>query len=406
MRNTLNFLIFSALLSILLFPLNSYSVGKTAVLTLAFPYGAENTGLGECGVSYANSINSIFWNPANAPFVGQEINCQFVYSFFHEQLLPIFNIWDLYHLSNCFGFFLNDMMPYLDAGYVFNNNYLNFGETEVYDTLGNFIGTTNSYETVFSHTIGISLLKIIGLGINIKHFKSKMTEQFIARGLVFDVGVRLQKEFNLFDILKILPAGGLAFHSYGQEYVKYSDTSDEDPLPRMLWYGYSIKANVLDLFAYSYIREEEKSVVENEYTNHEGQKFQISPYFSINKGYMLDTAGSREEAVKGFTIQFNYQNTIQVINNIIKNLNKINKEGKIRELRYNKRFNIHASYSRSKIHSIDSPAREGQTRNDFSLGINVFPKKDGFTLKHLINNIRNRKRSKSVISEEDDELIE
>jgi hypothetical protein len=283
---------------------------------------------------------------------------------------------------------------------------LNFGENFEFDSLGHPIDTFYSYETVFSHTLGFSVLKILGVGFNIKHFKSKLTDKAIATGAVFDCGFRLQKEFNLYDIVKILPAAGLAFHSYGQKSVRYTENGKEDPLPRKLWYGFSTEFNFLDFFSYTYVREEEKSTVEDEYINHEGQKFQFTPFYSFIIGFMLDTAGHREELTKGFSISYNHQNTFIFLNNLIR-LSNLMKKSSIETLRYSKRFNIYASYSRNRIYSIDSPAREGQTRHEFSIGINFFPKKDDFDLRHLIKDIRKDKKPvKKVISEQDGELVE
>lgn len=71
-------------------------MGESAVITLEFPAGAENTGLGESGVSIANTVNSVFWNPANVASLYEESYVNFIYSRFSEKLLPAL-VSDLFH---------------------------------------------------------------------------------------------------------------------------------------------------------------------------------------------------------------------------------------------------------------------------------------------------------------------
>lgn len=72
------------MLTSILFPKSM--VGNTDLETLALPTGAENTALGEAGVSLSNSPYSVFWNPANIPALYNEYKCRVMYSYFPESL--------------------------------------------------------------------------------------------------------------------------------------------------------------------------------------------------------------------------------------------------------------------------------------------------------------------------------
>ena len=96
------------------------------VITLEFPVGAENTGMGESGVSLDNSIYCAFFNPASIASFGKKQNLQFCYSVFNEPLLPAFHLPDLIHSDTTFGIFFNSFIPHLDFGYVHFTNFIYF----------------------------------------------------------------------------------------------------------------------------------------------------------------------------------------------------------------------------------------------------------------------------------------
>lgn len=120
--------IFCLLLFTLPLPSFSKAMGNTRVITLEFPSGAENTALGEAGVSLANSPYSVFWNPASIPALYDEYKCRVMYSYFHEELLPELGFGDLFHYDTSFTILLNDLIPEFDLGFSRRTAYLNFGD--------------------------------------------------------------------------------------------------------------------------------------------------------------------------------------------------------------------------------------------------------------------------------------
>lgn len=146
---------------------NAHAVGESAIITLEFPAGAENTGLGESGVSIANTVSSVFWNPANAASLYEETYVNFIYSRFHENLLPSLRIPDLYHDFTAFSTTLNNIFPFVDLGYAYFRNYLGLGENKIGDDW------VNSSETVISNCLGIRGFDILSFGISFKRFDSR-----------------------------------------------------------------------------------------------------------------------------------------------------------------------------------------------------------------------------------------
>lgn len=179
----------------------AFAVGKTAVMTLDFPHGAENCGMGEVGVSLAENINSVFWNPASLPAIGQNLSVQYLYSYFHEDLLPSLRIKDLYHNDTIHAFFMQDIWRNIDLGMSYSINYMSMGYNDRIDFLGNFTDSIHCSETVRSYALGLRFYDVASIGFTIKNFKSRIAPGFngnqqdgIAQGQVFDLGFRLEKK--------------------------------------------------------------------------------------------------------------------------------------------------------------------------------------------------------------------
>jgi hypothetical protein len=226
-----------------------YSGGRTSVITLEFPHGAENCGMGEVGVSLADNINSVFWNPASLPAIGENLGVQYVYSTFYEPLLPIFRMPDLWHSDTIHAFFVSNLFKNVDFGASYSTNYINFGLTSLSDTNGVETGNVFSNETVRSFAVGLRYYDVISLGFAIKDINSCLApgldtipKDGTAQAQVFDFGVRLEKKFSIAEVLDIHPALGFSLHSFPQDSVSYIHTplSQSDPLPLERWYGGSI----------------------------------------------------------------------------------------------------------------------------------------------------------------------
>jgi hypothetical protein len=404
-----------------------FSIGKTAVITLQFPHGAENCGMGEVGVSLADNINSVFWNPAALPAIGKQLSVQYVYSHFNELLLPSLHIKDLEHSSEIHAVFITNLFKNIDFGLSYSVNHLSFGMNEWRDENDIFLGRAYSDETVRSLAIGGQYADIISLGAAIKDVESRLAPGYnfiphngIALAQVFDAGIRLEKKFTIADAFDIHPAIGCAVHSFPRDQVTYihDDTVPYlDPLPLTRWYGASIKFNALDFFGITFAKEREYYVIDQEFNDHKGWKFQITPIFAYLIGAMDDSAGNRFEHNHGYVFTLNYQ---QSLNALIRftDIFSPGLNGKLRDQKkwaqkHHLKPNVHLQYTRSSIHTHgDNNVREGQTRKEWSMGISLIG--DLSAIPSLKNMHKNQEKPahnaqppvSNTTKEEDTELVE
>jgi hypothetical protein len=373
---------------------NAMAVGESAVTTLDFPAGAENTGLGETGVSFANTPYSIFWNPANAACLYEETYLNQQYTKFNEQLLPSFKIPDLTHSFTAFSTTLNDVFPHIDIGYGYYRNHFNMGASTIEDSLENEIDTIHSSETVTANCFGIRGFDILSFGFSIKEYDSQLVpgiggtlypKDGTARGNAFDIGLRANKKFEFKKLFFINPAIGVSILNFGGDSAKYVESApNKEPLPKKGWLGGSCEFNALDIFEYTFIYEADFNLVTepNEKTTHIGHKFQITPFYALLRGSLNDSAGERYENSEGYVVSINLRKTYLLIYKIIKLFDYLNKTNNSEKLEkwdnsltvhgFDFKPNIFYSKSHSVIHgSKPDQFREGQTRNDWSIGIGI-----------------------------------
>ncbi len=416
----------------LIFTISAFPVGKTAVITLEFPHGAENCGMGEVGVSLADNLNSVYWNPASLPAIGKHLSLQYIYSYCYEDLLPSFNIEDLWHSNKIHAVFINNVLKNIDFGASYSRNFLNFGENKWEDEFGRVIGHAYCSETVRSFAAGVQYSGIASIGLTIKDFESRLapgydsiTENGIGVGQVFDFGMRLEKKFTIADAFDIHPAIGFALHSFPRDSVSYilDDTIPRfDPLPIKRWYGASIDLNAFDMVGVTFAKEREYAVIDREFIDHEGWKIRLTPFFAFVKGSMTDSAGKRYERNNGQIITLNYQQTHNALLRLTHLFNprlhdKLQKYQQWTE-KHHLKPNIHLQYARSVIHTQgDNDSREGQTRSEFSIGVSligdlgIFPSKRGLFKKDTkmnsdANTKPDDKQTDDIKPQEDDELVE
>lgn len=364
-----------------------HAVHASAVITLDFPAGAENTGLGESGVSIANTVNSVFWNPANVASLYEESYVNFIYSRFREQLLPALAS-DLFHDFTAFSTTLNNVFPYIDIGYAYFRNHIDMGEYAIYDALGNLQYLTHSTETVTSNCIGIRGFDILSLGLSLKRYESRLAARpdnsgyGVAKGKTFDFGIRVNKKFDLLGLFSINPSIGASALNLGDSAVFKYDSLSKDPLPRKGMIGGSCEFNLLDLFAYTVVCEMDFNLLTKpkERIKHVGQKFQITPFYAVIRGKMTDTAGKRFERTKGWVFNINFRETVLMLSKFVKLRDMLNNTDNCAKMQrwdnslsiggFDFKPNFFFNKSRSVIGGKDQ-IREGQTRNDWSIGIGI-----------------------------------
>ncbi len=418
------------------------AVGESAVITLEFPGGAENTGMGESGVSLDNSIFCAFYNPASVACFAKKNDIQFAYGRFFEPILPAFGIPDLWHGDTTFGVFLPNIFPFVDIGYVHFRKYLNFGVNTWTDEYGRALGTARSYEVVEANTVSLLVYDMLSFGVTFKEFDSQLAPGFgpsgegTAQGNNYDIGLRLHKKFTVFEAINIEPAFGIAWHTLGDEKVWYISPAEADPLPRKLLYGLSTTIDLFGLFGYTGVFEIDRQDFDVSFTRtdtvtgvtsdtsyeardrivHEGHCFSIGPFYRKYYGHLVDYTGKRLEKTSGTTKTFNYR---QLLNSTVFIVNLFNKDlasriRKFDESLFNGWFrpNIYVALSESKIEAIDSDARQGQEREDLSWGFSVvgIPQTVYSSIREHIRKDSGSKEAResedAVLQEENGDLVE
>ena len=235
MKNNKAFIIYFSLLS--LYTSATGSIGQAAIITLELPYGARTNAMGDVGAALADDESTVFWNPAGLGPVNERWQGG-AFTHFYEPILPAFDIPDLWHTA--FAICYQPSSVYI-GGFGIFFNYLNYGESTMYDAQGNLTGSVNSYEYVIGIIgYGFNFKEIgrrdISFGINIKGAYSALApgigegDEGIAKSsfsnskfpLSFDFGVLGRFPFGLrigFTLLNMGPA------------VYYISRDEADPIP-------------------------------------------------------------------------------------------------------------------------------------------------------------------------------
>jgi hypothetical protein len=194
-------------------------------MTLVFPSGSRTLAMGEVGTALADDENVLFYNPAGLGMSNPRWRGG-AFTEFYEQLLPAFQIPDLWHLhlAGCY-------QPPITAvgGFGLDFNEINFGTNE---EQGYVVGRARSYEYVLSSGWGFNLeglgAKNHAFGISFKYFYSALAPGFgpgsdgAAQSMAVDFGY-------LWQILPFMRFG-FTFANMGPS-ISYTSADQEDPIP-------------------------------------------------------------------------------------------------------------------------------------------------------------------------------
>ncbi len=254
---------------------------------------------------------------------------------------------------------------------------------------------------------------MLPVGVAVREFYSNLAPGYgdegegTAQGQVFDFGVRLEREFCLWNVVRLHPAFGLAFHSLPPDSVSYVDESDKDPLPRKRWYGASLKFDILGWFGVTHAREREYAVVDQEFIDHRGTQYNITPFFFLLRGKMTDSAGLRFEEPEGHGYRFNAQEVFDVFLRhtrlISPSLAEEIERTKGRLDDYFLKPNIYLQYVKSEIKTPDDSEhpRNGQSRKELTFGFSILGGLD-----RLIGDSAKRRRQRERTEEDRNITVE
>lgn len=244
---------------------------------------------------------------------------------FYEPLLPAFDIPDLWHAAIA-GVFPTEEWGTI-GGYI---NYLNFGQSEIYDALGVKKGDISSYEFVIALSYGLEMKEDLSFGLNIKYAHSALApgigtgDEGIGRTFAIDASILKRnlffENFNLgFSVLNMGPP------------VFYISRDEADPIPFMLRLGLAytiIQTPTISLMTaidvdrvivynepyedpspfwvaiYKGLNDEPWDREIEEIIGHWGIEFWYAYFIALRMGVMIDEAGSRRELSIGMGLRY------------------------------------------------------------------------------------------------------
>jgi hypothetical protein len=313
------------------------SVGESAVITLVFPFGARNTGMGEVGTALADDEAALFYNPAGLAVPNSSWKYGSV-SNFYENLLPAFNIPDLWHRS--ISLYYQPTNKEL-GGFGLFVNHINMGENIIFDVYGRETSKCESGEWVIALGWGFNFCEFgdttNNLGITVKYINSLLAPgmgkngEGTAQSVAFDLGY-----------LHLFKSGlrlGFTFVNMGPD-VYYIDRTNADPIPftANLALGYKNRLFFNENFNISFAAETrcDREIVHNKfdgnpdpfykalYTDladktfkenmeecnwHVGYEIGIMNTGFLRHGFLIDPIGSRFEETFGLGLKlFNHFN--------------------------------------------------------------------------------------------------
>ncbi len=209
-------------------------IGQSSIITLSFPYGARQYGMGEVGAALADDESTVFWNPAGLG-IDNERWYGGAFTQFYEPLLPAFETPDLWYtaFAVCFQPKPSDVAPHFDpGGFGLFCNFLNFGEIIQYDAQGRIVGSYHGFEYVFGFGWGFNFAPIgaenLSLGLEIKYAHSALYPgigdalEGTAQTVAFDFGTLYCFPFGMRIAFTLQNMG---------RYVYYISMEEADPIP-------------------------------------------------------------------------------------------------------------------------------------------------------------------------------
>ncbi len=207
---------------------DALAVGQSAVITLVFPSGARSLAMGEVGTALADDEQAAFYNPAGLGIQNSRWHGG-AFTNSYEQLLPAFNMPDLWH-----GHLAGLYQPPIPSvgGFAADFNYINFGASPATSGQGQAMEQLAAYEWVLALAWGFNFeefgLKNHFFGVSFKFINSVLAPGYGPGGQ----GTATDFAFDAGYIWRFLPCMrvGLTLANMGPS-VYYISQSQSDPIP-------------------------------------------------------------------------------------------------------------------------------------------------------------------------------
>jgi len=174
---------------------------------------------------------------------------------FYEQILPAFQMSDLWH-----GF-PAVVIPTEDWGTLaFSMNFINMGDNEQWDELEAYLGKARSWEGVFGISYGFPVKEDLSLGLNAKYVYSVLDSKSGGVGQTFAIDAAVLKRNFFVDKLDI----GFMLQNMGPS-IYYMTPEEADPIPFSLRLGLAYRPIRTPFHELTLVFDAYREVVKNYY---------------------------------------------------------------------------------------------------------------------------------------------
>jgi hypothetical protein len=257
---------------------------------------------------------------------------------FYEQLLPAFQIPDLWHI------YLAGVIPTEDWGTIgVTVNYINFGDIEITDDDGTVDAVTHSWEGVFGLSYGLPIKEDLSFGLNLKYVHSALAPDYgegdEGIGHTFAVDAALLKHNLFVEGLSL----GLNVQNMGPP-IYYVTRDNADPIPFNIKFGLAYDIVHTPLIELQILTDLNREIVKNNFNGrpdpfweafytdlikrktedngerqsywdkfneelreviaHVGLEFWYANFLALRLGYMHDDIGYRKEISIGLGLSY------------------------------------------------------------------------------------------------------
>jgi hypothetical protein len=263
-------------------PAAAQIVQTTAVPFLQIEPDSRAAGMGMTGVAVADNASALFWNPAG--LAGQE---GLEVTFTHAPWLPNLGA-DLFYEYLAGKYALEGVGTF--AGHI---TFLNLGEQQRTDEIGNNLGTFKSYDLAVGASYGRELTPTLSLGTGARLIYSNLSGGATVGGEETKAGVSMGLDLGVLwrpNVSENLhPSFGLNLANMGP-HISYSDSDQSDAIPSNIRLGGALEYELDDFNRLLFALDLNKLLVARDDSTGEFESF-TSALFSSWQSVTVDLDG-------------------------------------------------------------------------------------------------------------------